>query len=151
MEILISNQQQKHKVNLKTIRDKAQRILSALALIDEELSLLIVDDEEIEKLNTEYRGKAKPTNVLSFPMRDGEPPYISSLLGDVVISSETNKKEADDAGITFDERFSQLLIHGILHLIGYDHELSVEDAVAMEEKSLELLKIIENNPELNAF
>jgi len=138
-------------VNLKTIRDKAQRILSALALIDEELSLLIVDDEEIEKLNTEYRGKAKPTNVLSFPMRDGEPPYISSLLGDVVISSETNKKEADDAGITFDERFSQLLIHGILHLIGYDHELSVEDAVAMEEKSLELLKIIENNPELNAF
>ncbi len=138
-------------MNLKTIRDKAQRILSALALIDEELSLLIVDDEEIEKLNTEYRGKAKPTNVLSFPMRDGEPPYISSLLGDVVISSETNKKEADDAGITFDERFSQLLIHGILHLIGYDHELSVEDAVAMEEKSLELLKIIENNPELNAF
>jgi len=138
-------------VNLKTIRDKAQHILSALALHDEELSILIVDDEEIQKLNTEYRGKEKPTNVLSFPMREGEPPYISPLLGDIVISSETNKKEADEAGITFDERFSQLLIHGILHLIGYDHELSDDHAVAMEEKSLELLKIIENNPELDAF
>ncbi len=133
------------------IRDKAQRILSALALHDEELSILIVDDSGIEKLNTEYRGKAKPTNVLSFPMREGEPPYISPLLGDVVISSETNEKEAVEAGITFDERFSQLLVHGILHLIGYDHELSDEDAAAMKEKSLEILIIIENNPELNAF
>ena len=138
-------------MNLKTIRDKAQHILSALALHDEELSILIVNDEEIQKLNREYRGKDKPTNVLSFPMRDGEPPYISPLLGDVVISSETNKKEADEADITFDERFSQLLIHGILHLTGYDHELSDDHAVSMEEKSLELLKIIENNPELNAF
>ena len=138
-------------MNLKTIRDKAQHILSALALHDEELSILIVDDEEIQKLNREYRGKDEPTNVLSFPMRDGEPPYISPLLGDVVISSETNKKEADEAGITFDERFSQLLIHGILHLTGYDHELSDDHAVSMEEKSLELLKIIENNPRLNAF
>ena len=138
-------------MNLKTIRDKAQHILSALALHDEELSILIVDDEEIQKLNREYRGKDKPTNVLSFPMRDGEPPYISPLLGDVVISSETNKKEADEADITFDERFSQLLIHGILHLTGYDHELSDDHAVSMEEKSLELLKIIENNPRLNAF
>ena len=89
----------------------------------------------------------KPTNVLSFPMRDGEPPYISPLLGDVVISADTTKKEADEAGITFEERFSQLLIHGILHLTGYDHEISEQDALIMEEKSLELLRIIEKNSE----
>ncbi len=138
-------------MNLKMIRDKAELILNALELHDEELSILIVDDNEIEKLNTDYRGKNKPTNVLSFPMREGEPPYISPLLGDIVISTETNNREADNSGITFDERFSQLLVHGILHLVGYDHELSDDHAVAMEEKSLELLKIIENNPYLKAF
>jgi len=122
-----------------------------LGLHNEELSILIVDDKKIEQLNTEYRGKEKPTNVLSFPMRDGEPPYISPLLGDVVISADTTKKEADEAGITFEERFSQLLVHGILHLVGYDHERSDEDALTMEEKSLELVLSIEDNPALKAF
>ncbi len=122
-----------------------------MGLNDEELSILVVDDKKIMELNTEYRGKEKPTNVLSFPMRDGKPPYISPLLGDVVISADTTKKEADEAGITFDERFSQLLIHGILHLTGYDHETSEQDALIMEEKSLELVLAVENNPELKAF
>lgn len=84
-------------------------------------------------------------------MRDGEPPYISPLLGDVVISADTTIKEADEAGITFEERFSQLLVHGILHLVGYDHERSDEDALTMEEKSLELVLSIEDNPALRAF
>lgn len=122
-----------------------------MELHNEELSILIVDDHKIEELNTEYRGKKKPTNVLSFPMRDGEPPYISPLLGDVVISADTAKKEADEAGITFEERISQLLVHGILHLIGYDHEISEKEALLMEEKSLELVLAVENNTDLTAF
>ena len=122
-----------------------------MGLNDEELSILVVDDKTIKELNTQYRGKNKPTNVLSFPMRDGEPPYISPLLGDVVISADTAKKEADEAGITFEERFSQLLVHGVLHLTGYDHEISEQDARIMEEKSLELVLAVEKNPKLTDF
>ncbi len=75
----------------------------------------------------------------------------TNLLGDVVISVETALKEADDAKITFEQRISQLLIHGILHLIGYDHELGEDEFLEMETKSLELLQIIEHDVNLNAF
>jgi probable rRNA maturation factor len=73
------------------------------------------------------------------------------LLGDVVISCETAQKESEQANISFSERISQLLIHGILHLIGFDHEQSEKDAQNMEEKSLEVLRKIEKNKDLNAF
>lgn len=118
---------------------------------DEELSILLVDDEKMAELNEEYRGKKGPTNVLSFSMREGEFGDISPLLGDVVISVETAAREAESASITFDERFSQLLVHGILHLTGYDHEQSSEEAELMEEKSLELLRLIEPNQNLQFF
>lgn len=133
------------------MRKKAEIILSALGLVDDELSILVVDDDRIAELNQQYRNKKGPTNVLSFPMREDGTPDVSPLLGDVVISADTVKKEADLAGIGFGERFSQLLVHGILHLIGYDHEISDEDALTMEEKSLELVRMIENNPDLEAF
>lgn len=151
MEILTDNRQQKHRVDLKIVRKKAEIILSALGLVDDELSILVVDDDRIAELNQQYRNKKGPTNVLSFPMREDGTPDVSPLLGDVVISADTVKKEADLAGIGFGERFSQLLVHGILHLIGYDHEISDEDALTMEEKSLELVRMIENNPDLEAF
>ncbi len=94
----------------------------------------------------------KPTNVLSFPMQEGDFGNITpGLLGDVVISCETAQKESEKANISLSERISQLLIHGILHLIGFDHEQSFEDAQRMEEKSLEVLRIIETNKNLNAF
>lgn len=138
-------------MDLKIVRKKAEIILSALGLVDDELSILVVDDDRIAELNQQYRNKKGPTNVLSFPMREDGTPDVSPLLGDVVISADTVKKEADQAGIGFGERFSQLLVHGILHLIGYDHEISDEDALTMEEKSLELVRMIENNPDLEAF
>ena len=106
----------------------------------------------MEQLNQTYRGIFKPTNVLAFPMREGEFSDITpGLLGDVVISLETAEKEAVSADISIEERLSQLLIHGILHLLGFDHETSEADATAMENKSLELLRIIEKNINLNAF
>ncbi len=73
------------------------------------------------------------------------------LLGDVVISCETAQKEAKRANINLEERVSQLLIHGILHLVGFDHETGKIDAKKMEEKSLELLRQIENNKNLKVF
>ena len=75
------------------------------------------------KLNKTYRGISKPTNVLAFPMQEGEFSDITpGLLGDVVISMETAEREAITAEISLEERTSQLLIHGILHLLGFDHE-----------------------------
>ncbi len=111
-----------------------------------------MDDPGIKELNATYRGKDTATNVLSFPMQEGEFSDITpGLLGDVVISVDTAAREAQEAGIVLEERMSQLLIHGILHLLGFDHELGDADADKMEEKSLELLRIVEANPGLSAF
>ena len=119
---------------------------------DHELSIVMTDNTRIQQLNKTYRGIDKPTNVLAFPMQEGRFADITpGLLGDVVISCDIAQTEADDAGITLVERLSQLLIHGILHLMGLDHEQGPEQARQMEDKSLEVLRKIETNPELNAF
>ena len=117
-----------------------------------EISLVITDNNQIQQLNKTYRGIDKPTNVLAFPMQEGQfADIIPGLLGDVVISCETALNEANDANITLLERMSQLLIHGILHLIGFDHETGPADSRKMEEKSLELLRKLEPNKDLNIF
>lgn len=121
-----------------------------------ELSILFVDDLEIQKLNHEYRKINKPTNVLSFPMQEGMFSNISktipkTLLGDVVISIETARREAQSLNIMLTERISQLLVHGILHLTGYNHEKDFEQNSKMELKSMEILKMIETNPNLAFF
>jgi probable rRNA maturation factor len=108
-----------------------------------QLSILIVDDEKIAELNQTYLNHAGPTNVISFPMQEGPFAQITpDLLGDVVISADTAWREAEEAGMEMVERFNQLLIHGILHLLGYDHVNSAEEAAAMEEKSDELMQLI---------
>ena len=151
LKILIDN---RHEEKLPTppLEQKTEQILNALGCDDHELSLVIMDDAGIRELNATYRGKDKTTNVLSFPMQEGEFSDITpGLLGDVVISVDTAEQEARDAGISLPERMSQLLIHGILHLLGFDHEQGQAQARAMEEKSLELLRIVEKNHGLPAF
>jgi probable rRNA maturation factor len=107
------------------------------------LSILIVDDAQIAEFNLTYLNHAGPTNVIAFPMREGPFADISpDLLGDVVISADTAYREAVDAGMETLERFNQLLIHGILHLTGYDHVHSEEAAAVMEQKSSELMDSI---------
>lgn len=110
---------------------------------DAELSVVIVDDEEIAELNERYLGHKGPTNVIAFPMQEGEFSHINpTLLGDVVISAQTAEREGQESGIGLTGRFEQLLIHGILHLCGYDHEKSEAEAERMEEKSRELWEVI---------
>nr|WP_231716513.1 rRNA maturation RNase YbeY [Desulfosarcina alkanivorans] len=119
-------------------------MLSALGYPDEaQLSILIVDDDQIAELNLTYLNHAGPTNVISFPMQEGQFAGITpDLLGDVVISADTAHREAADAGMAMAIRFDQLLIHGILHLAGYDHVNSEEEAAVMERKSDELMELI---------
>jgi len=112
---------------------------------DSEVSILIVDDPQIEELNQQYLNRKGPTNVIAFAMREGEFSDLSpQLLGDVVISTDTAAREAQIASTSMERRFNELLVHGILHLMGYDHETSEDDARVMEDKSRELMKHIRN-------
>ena len=139
-------------VSTRTLRRKTEQILNALGCNHHEISIVIMDDAQIRELNQGFRGISAPTNVLSFPMQEGEFSGVTpGLLGDVVISAQTADREATDAGITLDERLSQLLIHGILHLLGFDHEAGEANADEMETRSRELLRLVEPNPDLAAF
>jgi probable rRNA maturation factor len=130
----------------KKIRKKAQAILNALDNPESELSVVIVDDSEIVALNQKYLNRSGPTNVIAFPMREGEFSDLSPLLlGDVVISTETAGREALKSGISVETRLDQLLVHGILHLFGFDHESNQGDAAKMEAKAVELLALVEGS------
>ncbi len=130
-------------MSLKKMEKNAQAVLNALDSPDGELSILIVDDPQIAILNKEYLNRQGSTNVIAFPMRNGDVGDLNPhLLGDVVISVETARREGGDAGISTHARLSQLLVHGILHLFGYDHEKDDGEARRMEEKSDELLEML---------
>lgn len=101
--------------------------------VDTELSLLFTDDASIQTLNREWRGKNKPTNVLSFPafsLKPGNQP--GPAMGDVVLARETVSREAGEEGKSVESHLSHLIVHGVLHLLGYDHETD-EDAAVMED------------------
>lgn len=101
---------------------------------------MLVDDEQMSSLNWKYRGRQGPTNVLAFAMRDGEFGDIApQLLGDVIISLPTAQREAEEEGLSLDSTISRLLVHGILHLVGFDHEKGEDAAREMEQRSTELL------------
>jgi probable rRNA maturation factor len=111
-------------------------------------SLLFADDAEVHELNREWRGKDKPTNVLSFPMLEREdllslpaegPP---ELLGDLALALETCAREASEKGISLEHHTAHLIIHGLLHLAGYDHEISPQDARQMESLEIKALALM---------
>lgn len=116
----------------------AESVFNELDMQDNqyEISLLLTDDETIRQLNKEYRNKDKSTDVLSFPMED------EIMLGDIAISVDTAKRQAEEAEINIDRETAFLFIHGLLHLLGYDHETSQEDETemfALQEKILKKL------------
>ena len=145
MEILIEDRQDRYRIAHEEIKKKAKTILNALECHDGELSILIVNDPEIAKLNKTHLGRSGPTNVIAFSMQEGPFGQINpNLLGDVVISLDTAAREAQDAGISVESRLDQLLIHGVLHLFGFDHDKTSEQAKAMRMKEEELLKLLQD-------
>lgn len=98
---------------------------------DAELSLLLTDDAAIRVLNRDHRGIDKPTNVLSFPQDDPEADAYGPLLGDIVVAHETVMREAVEEGISFHDHFLHMIVHGFLHLVGYDH-MNDDEAEEME-------------------
>ncbi|MCP4676145.1 MAG: rRNA maturation RNase YbeY [Deltaproteobacteria bacterium] len=109
-------------VDPRTIQRRGQRLLVAVEREDAELSILLCDDPFIQTLNRDYRGLDKPTDVLSFSMTEGEGPNPNpNLLGDVVISVETAMRQASHLRRGVSDEVTSLLIHGVLHLLGYNH------------------------------
>ena len=107
-----------------------------------EFSLLVTSDEEIQKINLAKRGKDKATDVLSFPIIEKDLPDGYKILGEVVISIDTMRKQAREIGHSDKEEFYRLLVHGILHLLGFDHEKSAYEEKRMQEKEDECLQLI---------
>ena len=108
------------------------------------MSILVVDDAAIRVINREYLGKDCPTNVISFAMQEGEGVGVQTdLLGDVVISAETAARDAAEAQTSFESELCFLLLHGVLHLLGYDHERGTHaEAKRMEEREREVFALI---------
>jgi len=102
----------------------------ALALTDKDIELIITTNEEIQAINNEYRGKNTPTDVLSFPYEE----MPMAPLGSIVISEDFVQQKAQELGHTTDDEFMLLFIHGLLHLLGYDHEIDNGEMRAKEEE-----------------
>ena len=115
----------------RKLKKVAQKVLEIVKQDQAELCLVLVGNAEIRKLNAQFRKKDYPTDVLSFPAGD-ELPEGAQLLGDVIISVEKAKEQAKARRRTLDEELVTLLIHGIVHLLGYDHERSPKDARIMD-------------------
>jgi rRNA maturation RNase YbeY len=98
--------------------------------------------QEIHELNRQYLKRDKPTNVLSFPMNSGNIKVKSGMLGDIVISVDTAKRESMEMGITLMQRSCELLVHGLIHLMGYDHEISAKDEKRMQKEEKRLLAVL---------
>ena len=106
---------------------RARRVLAELGEREAELSLVLAADPEMAELNARFRGRTGPTDVLSFSLLEGEGrEHRGGLLGDVVIGVEVAARQARRAGRCFDDEVARLLIHGVLHLLGYDHEREAE-------------------------
>jgi len=113
---------------------RARRLLAALGLPDAELSLALVTDAEIAQLNSAHRGKRGPTDVLSYSLLEGaHAAQRSELLGDVVIALGVAARQARELGHSLNDELLRLMIHGVLHLLGFDHELA-RDARRMQAK-----------------
>lgn len=111
------------RVDVNRLQKRAHAILSAIGHARSELSVALVDDEAIAGLNAQWRDKPRPTDVLSFSLMEGDfANHRGGLLGDVVISVETAAAQAAERRRGLDERVERLLVHGVLHLVGFDHE-----------------------------
>ena len=138
MPVFINDDQRERFVDCELLKIQGRNILFFLGCGNQELSVLLTDDKKIRELNKKYRGQDRATDVLSFPQNEGEenePDY--HLMGDVVISTVTAKRQASQHGLSLEEEIVLLLIHGILHLLGFNHERS-EEACHMKKKTREL-------------
>ncbi len=123
------------RVDTKLLVARARKLLVAIGQRRAELSIALIDDAQMAELNGTWRGKPTPTDVLSFSMLEGEGErHRGGMLGDVVISIETAAAQAAARRRGLDDEVTRLLVHGLLHLIGHDHEVDSEARVMEAEQ-----------------
>jgi probable rRNA maturation factor len=136
--IELYNLQRKISIESKDLRDFAASLVENVdEAAGKTYTVAIVPDKRMKELNSLFRGKDSTTDVLSFPHEAEDFDPDSSNLGDIVISAEQAAKQAEENGLTLDSELKQLILHGVLHLCGYDHET---DKGEMNERELDLRK-----------
>lgn len=146
MEVVIDNSQEKIRIN-ESINELIEKVvLECLTLerkgLDYEISVTFVDDEEIRELNKEYRNVDKSTDVLSFPLEENEFDIPgNTLLGDIIISAETAKRQSEEYGHSLEREIAYLAAHSMFHLMGYDHMEEVEKQVMRDKEKKVMLSL----------
>jgi probable rRNA maturation factor len=144
MTILIRSTLRKQRVAASAIRARLDRLLAALSMDQAEVSVLLVGDRRMRELNRRYRRKDQTTDVLSFAFLEG--PSFGAvqrhMLGDIVISIPTAARQAKAADETLQQSVDRLLVHGLLHLLGYDHEKGAQGARSMQRAEKRLLGVL---------
>lgn len=140
--IVISNRQRTHKIDTKQLKKDAQAILDTLEYPDFDLSIVLVSNKQMHTLNKQFRDKDKPTDILSFPfypqLKAGERIVATHAdeknIGDIIIAPQYVQDTLHEWGNTFQERMRILLVHGICHLLGYDHIVDEDYAIMKKEE-----------------
>jgi len=139
-KVAVASRCRRAGVRISHVRDDAARLLRLLDL-DAELSVVLVDDAEMRTLNATYRHIDRPTDVLAFAMREGDGGGLHpDVLGDIAISVDTAARQAAARGAAVADEVRVLLTHGLLHLVGYDHERSPAEARRMFGRQRALLR-----------
>ena len=144
MGVLLRNDHPDINIDCHDIENMIVKIMGHLNCPNQEGSILLTGDKDIRRLNQEFRSIDQPTDVLSFPQNADEDLCIPEeiILGDIAVSLDIAKAQAKEHGLDFKEEIILLLIHGILHLLGYDHEISEKEEEKMRNKTRELFKLI---------
>lgn len=155
MSVVLSSRLRRRWISLSGVHSLAENILKAAGASRSDLSLLLVGDRAMRRLNRRYRSKDRTTDVLAFPMQHVRPRltshasrFTSSMLGDVVISLLQAERQAARAGHSLEREMAVLMIHGLLHLLGYDHERSAREAARMSRREASVLRRLGRLPRI---
>ncbi|MDR0882884.1 MAG: rRNA maturation RNase YbeY [Candidatus Adiutrix sp.] len=150
MAVHLSNRQKALLLDRAKFRRRLVRLLKILDLTGAEVSVSVVGDAEIRRINREYRGVDTPTNVLAFALEENGEGWPTleirgapRVLGDIVLSADTIIREAPPLGYTAEEMLFFYLIHGLLHLLGYDHERGPAEAARQEAETDRLWQLLD--------
>ena len=148
MPVIISKSERVCRpMSLDLLRNRLGSLMGSYGVSNSDVSLVLLDDEEMAEYNEQYRHRTGSTNVLSFPVDlplEVEVGDGGEELGDILISVETAAREAVHMSISLHDRLTQLIIHGFLHLMGFDHERSEEEALVMWDKEQQIFHVIKN-------
>jgi probable rRNA maturation factor len=142
MPVLVAMRGRRSPALARRLARNGRRLLAALGCGDAELSVVLVSDPVMHRLNRTWRGADRPTDVLAFAQREGTGGAPDGLLGDVVISVDTARRQAAAHGHSLAAESDRLLVHGLLHLLGYDHERSAGEARRMQRRERTLRRVL---------